>query len=118
MRKIDLTPYPVKVRNEKGEISGEMPYNIRESMATVLFAPGQDLSVRESIKRAKLADRLENEKDGFILLEENEYDMLTKAVDVLKDVRRDDLQFIERILEAERISMKLVEKEVEKENEA
>lgn len=107
MRELDLTPYKVTVsrRLETGEIKNEeVDYDIKASIAGILFLPDLKISGREAIKRDKLCEKIE-EADGSILLEEGDWKKIVDAIEVLPSVSRNDVKFINRILEAPEVKV-------------
>jgi len=110
MRKIELKPYSVKGRqldDETGEVKVvDVPYDVKVSLVSVLFHPDLQLKAHELLERDKLANKINDCKDGSILLEEAEYSKLTQAIEVVKGFTKNDVEFVRRILEAEQVSVK------------
>jgi hypothetical protein len=107
MREIDLTPYKVKVsrRLETGEIeSVETDYDLKASIAGILFLPDLKISGREAVKRDKLCEKIE-EAENSILLEEADWKKIVEAIEALPQVGRNDVKFVERILDAPEVSV-------------
>jgi hypothetical protein len=113
MREISLKNYTVKIRqpNEKGElVSTEHSYEVKESIVAMLFIKGQNLKARETLSREALAKRIEDCEEDTILLEESEWNKFREGIEQLTDISRNDIPFVQRILEAPVV---LVEKKVE-----
>jgi len=107
MRKIDIKEYTVKARNQTGETI-DAPYDVRASLVSILFHPDLRLGAVEALERDKLANKINDWKDGHLLLEDAEYDKLKGALDVVKGFSKNDVPFIKRITEAETVE-KVVE---------
>jgi hypothetical protein len=107
MREVDLTPYKVMVsrRTETGEIKIEQTdYDLKSSIAGILFLPDLKISGREAVKRDKLCEKIEA-ADGSILLEEADWKKIVEAIEALPQVGRNDVKFVERILDAPEVSV-------------
>ena len=111
MRKLNLKDYTVKMRvpdnNNLGqEIDAEFPYRFKDSVLNLMFTRELQLSGAELVKQNVLAIKLETCKDGEILLEEDEYQRIKKAVDTFKGFNRNDVELVTRINEAEIVEIK------------
>ncbi len=106
MRKLNLKDYTVKVRapdqmNPGKMIEGELPYHIKDSILNLMFIRELQLNGAELVKQNVLAMKLEQCKDDEILLENEEYSRIKKAIDTFKGFGRNDVEFVTRINEAE-----------------
>jgi hypothetical protein len=106
MRKLDLEDYTVKMKvpdntNPGQEIEAEFPYHFKDSVLNLLFTRELQLGGAELVKQNMLAMKLEQCKDREILLEEEEYQRIKKAVEVFKGFNRNDVELVKRIMEAE-----------------
>ena len=106
MRKLNLKDYTVKLKvpdrtNPGQEIGAEMPYHFKDSILNLMFIRELQLSGAELVKQNVLAMKLETCKDDEILLEEDEYQRIKRAVDVFKGFNRNDVELVTRINEAE-----------------
>ena len=106
MRKLNLRDYTVKVKvpdkmNPGQEIDAEFPYRFKDSVLNLLFTKELQLSGAELVKQNVLAMKLEQCKEDSILLEEDEYQRIKKAVEVFKGFGRNDVELVTRINEAE-----------------
>lgn len=106
MRKLNLRDYTVKVNvpdnmNPGQEIEAELPYRFKDSVLNLMFTRELQLSGAELVKQNVLAMKLEQCKDGEILLEEDEYQRIKRAVDVFKGFNRNDVELVTRINGAE-----------------
>jgi len=108
MRKLKLTDYTVKTKvpdqmNPGQQIDIEMPYRFMDSILNLLFIRELQLSGAELVKQNMLAMKLEACKDDEILLEDEEWQRIKRAVDVFKGFNRSDVEFVMRINEAEKV---------------
>ena len=111
MRKLNLRDYTVKMKvpdnmNPGQEIEAEFPYHFKDSVLNLMFTRELQLSGAELVKQNVLAMKLEQCKDDEILLEEDEYQRIKKAVDVFKGFNRNDVELVTRINEAEVVEVK------------
>ena len=100
MRKMEIKDYMVK----QGEI--DMPYFVKESIINTLFHPDLKLDHVELLKANKLADKINDCKDDFILLEDEEYNRIKRAIGVVKGLTRHDVKLVEMINNAEIVKVK------------
>jgi len=106
MRRVKLADYMVKVKapdqmNPGKVIEGEYPYRVKDSILNLLFIQDLQLSGAELVKQNVLAMKLENCKGDEILLENEEWGRLKKAVDTFKGFDRNAVELVTRITEAE-----------------
>jgi len=106
MRKLNLKDYTVKVKapdrmNPGQVIEGEYPYHFKDSILNLLFNPALQLSGAELVKQNVLAMKLETCKEDEILLEDEEYQRIKRAVEVFRGFNRNDVELVTRITEAE-----------------
>jgi hypothetical protein len=93
MRRISLIPY---------RIDGNQAYLVRESLTAVLF--GVKLGPGDLIEHDRIARKIESAENNVVELTEREYDKLRWCVEVLPaGYSRNDLEFINRILNAEEL---------------
>lgn len=104
MRKIDLSDYSAHVRDEKGEWT-DLPYEVKDSMVEILMARELQLSGRELLSRDDLARKIRNCANSNVLLEEEEWNKIVTAVETVKGLGRTDVEFVRRVLEAEKIEV-------------
>ena len=104
MRKLNLKDYTVKGKVMGGDgkpIDIEVPYHVKDSILNLMFIRDLQLSGAELVKQNVLAIKLETCKDDEILLEDDEYNRIKKAVDTFKGFIRNDVELVTRINEAE-----------------
>jgi len=104
MRKLNLKDYTVKGKVMGGDgkpVDIEGPYHVKDSILNLMFIRDLQLSGAELVKQNVLAIKLETCKDSEILLEDEEYNRIKKAVDTFKGFTRNDVELVTRINEAE-----------------
>jgi hypothetical protein len=87
-------------------IKGEMPYDFKESVLNLLFNPELHLTGAELVRQNMLAVKLESCKEDEILLENEEFNRIKKAIDVFKGFQRNDTELVTRITEAAKVEVK------------
>ena len=78
-----------------------MPFDVKKSLIEILFHPELKLNGRDILKVGKLADKIEECKEENVLLSFDEYEKLSKAMDVVRGLGKESREFVKRILEAE-----------------
>ena len=111
MRKLNLRGYTVKVKTPDQmklgqEIEAEIPYPFMTSILNLMFIPDLQLGGAELVKQNVLAMKLEQCKEDEILLEDEEYSRIKKAIDTFKGFGRNDVELVIRINEAEVVEVK------------
>ena len=104
MRKLNLANYTITMKEKTplGEIvDAQYPYHVKDSILNLLFIPDLQLSGAELVKQNVLAMKLEQCKEDEILLEEEEYQRIKKAVDTFRGFDRNAVELVTRINEAE-----------------
>lgn len=109
MRRLDISDYTVEMLNPKaGEKRDDesiepetldIPYDVKRSLAEILLSKQLELTARQLLERDEIARKILHCTDGFVLLEEEEYDKLVNAVNSIKGLGRPDVQLMRRILE-------------------
>ena len=112
MRKVAIKDYAVKARDQETGKVVDAPYSVKESIISILFLPALQLQAKELLERDKLANKINDAKDGFILLEDAEFKKVEDAVNAHKGFGKNDVEFVRRVLEAE--TVEVAEKPVEK----
>ena len=106
MRKLKLKDYMVsgKVKGGDGNLVDiTAPYHVKDSILNLMFNRDLQLSGAELVKQNVLAMKLETCKDDDILLEEEEYERIKKAIETFKGFNRNDVELVTRITEAETV---------------
>jgi len=105
MRKLNITNYMVKIKgpdkmNPGRVIEGEWPYNVKDAILNLMFNPILQLTGAELVKQNMLAIKLESCKEDEILLEDEEFSRIKRAIDTFKGFNRNDVELVTRIKEA------------------
>lgn len=100
MRKIELTDYIVEVEGGK-----QIPYHVKDSIEVALFHPDLKLNSYGLMQNNKVAQKVKSAQ-GSILLEESEYQNLRKAVESINGYTKQDIEFVQRVLEAQEVPVK------------
>ncbi len=96
MRKISLIPY---------RVNGDMAYDVRGSLIDVLF--GVRLGPQDLKEHDRIARKIETAENNEVILEESEYEKLVYFVKAFpKGYGRNDLEFVNRVMDAEEITAK------------
>ncbi len=110
MHKLNLANYTVKVKVPDAQNPGKLldtvyPYGVKDSILNLLFTPDLQLTGAELVKQNALALKLEEFKGDVILLEDEEYIRIKRAVEAFKGFQRNDVQLVERINNAEKVEV-------------
>ena len=104
MRKIDVRNYTVTLGTADGQEITE-DFKVKESLEICLFHPQLNIDGREMMKRRKVLHKIEEAED-FLLLEDDEWQKLKSAFETIKGMSKNELELVERVLEAEEIEVK------------
>lgn len=96
MRKLDLTNYSVK---SQGAGEQTIPYDVRGSLATLLFNPSLQLRAVALLEQNKLAESILS-AEGDLLLEDAQYAKVKQAVEAFAGYSQNDVELVRRVLEA------------------
>lgn len=91
MYKINVVPYFV---------NGEA-YKIKESLVSIIFNSELRLTFQEAMRNDRIAKKIESCDKDILVLEDAEYEIVKKSFDFLRGVRRVDLEFVQRVMNAE-----------------
>ena len=100
MRKLNLRDYQVtrKVPGGDGElIEITQLYPVKDSILNVMFLPSLGLQGAEAVRQQVLAHKIEQAGEE-IMLEEEEYGRVKKAIEAFSVQSRYDVELIDRIL--------------------
>jgi hypothetical protein len=111
MKKIDLKPYDLEFKDKEGKTQ-TVPYDVKASLINCLYHPALKLAGRDLLLAHKLADKIEECKEDHILVELVDYTKLKNAVEKIEGFTKNDVEFVQRVLEAE--DVEVAEKEVKK----
>lgn len=110
-KKIDLRNYQIKTgrniidpktKEEKPEMK---PYEVKKSIIQIMFHQELKLDAIETIKVNKVATKIEECQEDHIVLTAEEYQKITRGVDIMKGFSRHDVEFIERVKNAETVEL-------------
>jgi len=112
MRKVILKDYMVKLKtldqmNPGKMIEGEYPYHMKDSLLNLLFIQDLQLTGAELVKQNVLAMKLESCKEDEILLEDEEWGRIKRAVDTFKGFDRNAVELVTRINDAGKVEVEL-----------
>jgi hypothetical protein len=104
MRKIKISDYEISIMTAEGEKT--VPYLVRISLVNTLFHPDLKLNAYQLLENNKLATKIKDSEDDSILLEEYEYQKIKAAIELISGFTKDDIEFVNRILNAETVEVK------------
>ena len=106
--KINLKEYNFvgRVRDEGGNVvQRTMPYDVKESLALILFNQELKLSIEESFKAKDLADKIRASQNGSVIVDAMEMARIRQAYNIVKGPGEHELEFFRRIKDAEEVEM-------------
>lgn len=104
MHKIDISSYPIKVKNPATGAFGNVDYNVQEMLVGILLHPSLQISGAELYTRMPIADKIKKAK-GTLLLEEDEYGKLKNAVNTIQGFGMNDAELVKRVIDAEEVKV-------------
>jgi len=113
MRQIDLTKYTTPVKLPDGS-ERQQEYDVRESLIMLLFVRSQQLNARQLLERDDVARKIRDHQGDTILLEDSEYAQAEGAINSFAGFGQEDVAFVKRVLEAEKVDgrdLKIVKKD-------
>lgn len=81
-------------------------FDVRASLVNILFA--EKLGALEVLKRGEIAKAVEEEPSDTLLLEDADYEILKGAVSKFPEYGRPHVEFVRRVLEAEKVKVTAV----------
>jgi len=105
MKKIDLANYTVRVMDNGAGGLVDVPYDVKKSTIDILFHQDLRLGAFELLERDKLANKINDWKNGDLLLEEAEHGKLKNAIETITGFNKNDVEFVKRILFAEQVDV-------------
>ena len=99
MKKIQVADYTVTVNGEG------QTYPMREALAEVIFHPALKIMALDLLKRDDLARKILSASSQDLLLEETEYSLVRAAVEKVDTFTRNDVEFVNRVLDAETVEV-------------
>lgn len=104
MFRIDVTEYSFTAKTPDGQ-TVSTPYDVKDSMATILLNPQQKLNGTSLLRSNMIAEKI-LKAEGSVLLEDAEYQTLRNAADTTVGFDRQDVELVRRIMDAPRIEVK------------
>ena len=103
MKKINLKNYTVSITRPTG-IKEDVPYQVKDSIIELLYAPTLKLNGVQLLKQQQLVNKI-HAAENDILLETEEYENLTKAINIIEGFGKNDVELVNRILNAEEVKV-------------
>lgn len=103
--KIDLTSYKIVIGED------DVTFNVRLSLVSALFHPGLELTALTTRRNDKIATKIEDCKDDYLILYDVDYGIVLNAVDTFAGYDRNAVEFIRRVQEAEEVEIEVKEKD-------
>ena len=104
MRKLELKPYEVKIRNTQGQLN-TVPYDFKDAIINLMFHPDLRLSGKALLETNIVAEKI-MEANEEIMLEEAEYNKIKSAIDSFKGFTRNEIELVKRVTECPKIDVK------------
>jgi len=107
MKKINVKDYFLEVSTNEG--TKKFPYNVMTSIENIVCASGQATSQRltpsELLERYRILTKMRNniDKDGNVILEDSEYNIIKKGFDAFSGVGINEVELCKRVYEVEDI---------------
>lgn len=99
MKKIDIRPYSVTVVRTDGT-KEDVPYQVKESLIEILFNRELKLNGVGVIKQNLLAEKILASGTDELLLEDEEYERVTRALSLVEGLGKNDVEFAKRVINA------------------
>lgn len=103
MKKINMSPFNVQVRLPDGTLK-DINYAFKDSIVEILFNPNLKLNTVNLLKQEILAKKIIEAKDE-LFLEEEEYNRLKHALEIIEGLGRNDIEMVHRVMEAETVEI-------------
>ncbi len=109
MRQIDLTNYTVEVQvqleGQKIPNVEKFAYDVRGSLIEMLFSPDLGLRARGLLDQEDLARKIRDCPNHTLLLEEEDYKKVLKAIETVSGLGQNDLELIHRVVDAKQVEV-------------
>ena len=105
MRKIDLSDYTIDMPTEQG--LKPYPYSVKQSIELAMYHPDLRLNYKDLMDHDRIAQKIK-QADGFVLLEESEYGRVRLAFESIKGFRKEDVELVRRVMDAQEVDVKEV----------
>ena len=100
--KIDVRSYKVPNPAEEGKM---IELDVKDNLASMLFHTDLKLGAEDMFKAKDLADKI-RASDKYVLLDKSEMDRIKRSYVILKGLPERFIEFLERIRDAEEVSLK------------
>lgn len=100
-KKLDLSPYATDQRDGNDK---PIMYVVRNSLISLLFHPELHLTAVQLLETNELADKIRTSGDT-ILLSQDEYLRVEHAANVATGYGQNDVEFVQRILNAPEVTV-------------
>lgn len=102
MWRLDTTPYGVVVQAEgKPKL---VDYDVKRSLATILFNSELKLTAQQAFEAKDLADRI-TRSDGSVLVDRQDLARLKAAYEAVRSPTMDDLELLRRIRDIPKVEV-------------
>lgn len=102
--KIITSSYEIEVAGSDGNLK-KVPYDVKTSMADLILAPQLKLNGIALMRNWKIAEKIINCKEGYVLLTQEEYLILKNSTEEIDVFSKNDVQLIMRINDAEQVEV-------------
>ncbi len=102
MKKIDIRPYTVSVVRTDGT-KEDVPYQVKESLIEILFNRELKLNGVGVVKQNQLAEKILAAGPDELLLEDEEYERVSRALSLIEGLGKNDVEFAKRIIDATQV---------------
>ena len=99
MKKLILTDYKVEMLNPKGQIEN-VNYGFRDSFVEIIMSRILQLNGTKLLESGKIAAKVKDCKEDYLLLEDSEWKLCDWAIDTYKGLGKAELELVKRIKEA------------------
>ena len=103
-RKIVISSYEIEVAGSDGNLK-KLPYDVKTSMSDLILAPQLKLNGTALMRNWKIAEKILNCKDEYVLLTQEEYLILKNSTEEIDVFSKNDVQLIMRINDAEQVEV-------------
>lgn len=97
MKTISLENYQVTDIEGK-PVEGKL-YDVKGSLIAILFLPSLNLNTKQLLSNEETRKKIES-SIGSVELTDEEYAELVRAIDLLDNLKWNDIQFVHRVLDA------------------
>lgn len=99
-----ISSYEIEVAGSDGNLK-KLPYDVKTSMSDLILAPQLKLNGTALMRNWKIAEKILNCKDEYVLLTQEEYLILKNSTEEIDVFSKNDVQLIMRINDAEQVEV-------------